>query len=279
MTANDLLKQVPVILRARGFRLYTSASRLIDLWLNGGALVLGHTPPNILREIKNTASRGLYAPFPHFTEGRYLKALAKLFPKHSFRLYAALPPELENTPLWRPFEDPNNPFAIPALDNNDDKRLLVLPGIQTWRNELPLGLCAVAASSEKQLEHLPPNDTFSPILLAAATRAIHDLIAVPQRAKPQLPRTFKALKKETCSWQQQGIYLYQKENPSMEKWSTLFSKFLEAGFLIPPTPIQPLILPGELSEGEDIKFAAELEKTNFFNRDNNPSTTKPCAAS
>ncbi len=96
MTSNSgyaLLKQMPAILRARAYRLYTKdGRRLIDLWLTGGAAILGHTPPNILREIKNTASRGLYSPFPHFTEGRYLKALSKLFPDRAFRLYAAPPP-------------------------------------------------------------------------------------------------------------------------------------------------------------------------------------------
>ena len=62
-----LLRLVPAVLRARNFRLYTAGGRrLVDLWLNGGAAVLGHTPPALLRELKNTASRGLYAPFPIF---------------------------------------------------------------------------------------------------------------------------------------------------------------------------------------------------------------------
>ena len=281
------MRQIPHILRARNFRLYLARGtslqgadnrRLVDLWQNGGAAVLGHTPPNLLRELKNAASRGLYAPYPHFTEGRFLKALSKLLPERNFRLYAAPPQGLidvlnskishgdtkdtekkkENLiKLWRPYIDPLNPFAV------DDTPLLipVIPGIQTWRGELPLGLCVVAArtgtaAAEELLSRLPPNDTFSPILLAIAARGVYDLLAAPERAKPELPRVTKAL--QQSRWQKQGIYLTLKNDPKAEEWDALFDQFLEAGFLIPPTPSFPLILPGELSQGEEAKLASAL---------------------
>ena len=261
MAANEnnnnffLLKSIPVVLRARGFRLYTEGNRrLIDLWLNGGAAVLGHTPANMLRELKNTASRGLYAPFPHFTEGRFIKALLKLFPGRYFRLYASPPPELVSlfsagkACLWRPFCEPEKnapPVFIP-----------VLPGIQSWRGGLPLGLCVVATESEEQLAPLPPNDILSPILLVMAARGVYDLLASPLRAKPILPKTFKALQKSR--WKRHGVYLYLNESAQHEEWQALFRQFLEAGFLLPPCPSQPVILPGELSAGEDSKLAAVL---------------------
>jgi len=267
MTANadrnefSLLKTVPAVLRARGFRLYTQdGKRLIDLWLNGGAAVLGHTPPNLLRELKNTASRGLYAPFPHFTESRFIKALSKILPGRSFRLYAAPPPELTalfNTgkaALWRPFNDPASPFAAAE---NAPLLVPVLPGIQLWRDNLPLGLCVIAAESENQLANLPAGDILPPVLLAVATRGVYDLLASQNRAKPNFPRVAKVLQSGK-TWRQQGIYLYPKEKPAPETWSALFKKFLEAGFLLPPTPSHPLILPGELSAGEEAKLAAVL---------------------
>jgi len=247
-TDNPLLKQVPQILRARGYRLYTKDNRrLIDLWLNGGAALLGHTPPNILRELKNTASRGLYAPYPHFTEGRLLKALSKLLPEYSFCIYATPPQEFATlfsngkASLWRPFmtADTSNPFH------------LILPGIQ-------IGLCVIAAKSEEQLAQLPPNELISPIVLATAARGIHDLIASPQRAHPHLPRTYKALKADICPWRREGIYLYLKDPPDEKGWAAYFDKFLQAGFLLPPTPEHPVILPGELSDGEDAKLAEML---------------------
>ncbi|MDR3019279.1 MAG: hypothetical protein LBU66_00065 [Treponema sp.] len=324
MTANEngfaLLKQVPMVLRARGYRLYTdsggkssgaaSKRRLIDLWLNGGAAVLGHTQPDFLREIKNTASRGLYAPLPHFTEGRFIKALSKLFPGYSFRLYSAPPSELfassgtaskNNISFWRPFADPSASFAAPFAvtenppDGNAPLLIPVIPGIQTWRKiagvELPMGLCVVAASAqqaasqqaasqqaasqqavEDRLSHLPPSDILPPVLLAAATRGVHNLIASPQRATPSLPRTFKTLKEialselahsermpPTARWERKGIYLTRREKLGSKEWEMLFQRFLAEGFLLPPTPSHPLILPGELSDGEDAKLAKVLQ--------------------
>jgi len=133
----------------------------------------------------------------------------------------------------------------------------VLPGIQSWRDEMPLGLCIIASESETQLANLPADDILSPVLLSVATRGVYDLLASPERAKPNLPRTAKALHSNK-TWQRRGIYLNLKENCAPETWAALFNKFLEAGFLLPPTSAYPLILPGEISAGEDAKLAAVL---------------------
>ena len=256
----SLLRKIPNVLRARGFRLYLSnGKRLVDLWLTGGAAVLGHTPPNILRELKNTASRGLYSPFPHFTEARYLKALSKIFPNRVFRLYAAPPQELSvlfnngSAKLWRPFTNPSDPFAV---TENSSILIPVLPGIQLWRGGLPLGLCVAAAESETLFANLPQSDILPPVLLATAARGIHDILSAPNRAALKFQRIEKALK--NSRWQRHGIYLELKEKAETENWSALFQKFLEAGFLLPPAPSFPLILSGELSDGEEAKLAAVL---------------------
>jgi len=259
----SLLRKVPNVLRARGFRLYLSnGKRLIDLWLNGGAAILGHTPSNILREIKNTASRGLYAPFPHFAEGRYLKALSKLFPGRAFRLYAAPPPELSvllnsgEAKIWRPFVNPADPFAV---TENAPLLIPVLPGIQTWRGGLPFGLCVLAAQDARYFdskEQFPESDNLPPVLLAAAARGIYDLLAAQERANLKFPRVEKALK--NSRWRRTGIYLQLKEEPKTEEWTALFKKLVEAGFLLPPSPSFPVILPGELSAGEEAKLAAAI---------------------
>jgi len=268
MTANEntgefsLLRLVPTILRARDFRLYTQGGqRLVDLWQNNGAAVLGHTPPSLLRELKNTASRGLYAPFPHFMEGRFLKALSRLFPNRSFRLYASAPASLEPlfksgaAALWRPFLEPGAPFAAaekpPVL-------IPVLPGIQGWRNDLPLGLCvlALAAGYEENSGEFPMGEFLSPVLLAVAARGIYDLIAAKDRGKPVFPAISKALQKSP--WQRRGIYLSLRDKPDAETWAGLFRRFLDSGFLLPPIPSHPLILPGVLSPGEEAKLAHTL---------------------
>jgi len=254
--AFSLLKLVPDVLRARDFRLYTKAGRLVDLWQNNGAAVLGHTPPSLLRELKNTASRGLYAPFPHFLEARYHKALSRVFPDRTFRLYAAPPPGLEtlaangSAVLWRPFTNPASPLEVPE---NPPVLIPVVPGIQTWRDGLPLGLCVLAIKKDTAIG---PGDFLPPVLLAAAIRGIYDLIsAAPARANPFYPRIAKALKSGEA-WQRNGIYLTLRQKPSPEEWAGLFRRFLENGFLIPPLPSHPLILPGILSPGEEAKLAS-----------------------
>ena len=261
-TENNCFHLLPNVLRARGFRLYlANGQRLVDLWQNGGAAVMGHTPPNLLRELKNTASRGLFAPLPHFTENRFFKALQKLLPEHNFRVYAAPPQELVSLfndgsiQLWRPFLNPVSPFTAENLN----LIMPILQGIQTWQGKLPIGLCVAAAKSKDNLAQLPPGDTLSPILLAVAARGVHDILAAPQRANPVLPRVTKALK--NSPWHQRGIYLHLNEEPAPEAWEALFSHFLEAGFLLPPNPSHPLILPGEMSAGEETKLAALLGAT------------------
>jgi hypothetical protein len=263
---DGLLNLIPTITRARDFRLYAERRRLIDLWQNGGAAVLGHTPPNMLRELKNTASRGLYAPFPHFLENRYKKALSQLLPGRCFKLYAAPPQGLElliqkgDAALWRPYLDSESPFAV--KEDAPEILIPILPGIQSWRNNLPLGLCVLAVKPEKEPAGLGSEENLPPVLLAVAARGVYDLIAWPERGKPAFPRVFQALKKGSAGgptrWQRKGIYLHLKEKIEAQEWEALFRQFLDAGFLLPPDPSQPLILPGILSKGEETKLAAIL---------------------
>jgi len=258
----SLLNMVPTVLRARDFRLYTKAGRLVDLWQNNGAAILGHTPPSLLKELKNTASRGLYAPFPHFLETRYHKALSRIFPDRVFHLYAAPPPGLEtlvangSAALWRPFADSASPLGVPE---SPPILIPIVPGIQTWRDGLPQGLCVLATKKDAAIG--ADGDFLPPVLLAVAIRGIYDLISVAQaRANPDYPRIAKALKnnEEQNFWQRSGIYLTPRQKPSQKDWAELFLRFLENGFLLPPLPSQPLILPDILSPGEEAKLASLL---------------------
>ncbi|MCL2880736.1 MAG: hypothetical protein FWF29_10860, partial [Treponema sp.] len=43
-------------------------------------------------------------------------------------------------------------------------------------------------------------------------------------------------------------------------WETIFRRFLDAGFLLPPVPGHPLILPGIMSPGEEAKLAMLLQE-------------------
>jgi hypothetical protein len=257
MTKETLLRLVPPIARARDFRLYTQdGRRLVDLWQQNGAAILGHTPPGLLRAFKNSAERGLFAPLPHPQEQRFLKALAALLPGLSFRLYrsdAALREALNvaglpDPMIWRPFLDstlPHDQSIVPILPLPwpDAPQVLALPP----------ALEAAAA--------LPGSDLISPVTLAAATRSVYDLIAAtPARGRVRYPRIEAALAKSAANgaWRQRGIYLYCNPALDDEAYAKTFTHFLEQGFLLPPMRDQPLILPGILSPGEEAKLAGLL---------------------
>ena len=255
---SDLLRLVPQVLRARGWRLYTKKGRLIDLWQYGGRAILGHNPPGLIRAFKNNGERGLFAPFPHFAEDRFLKALSALLPERSFRLYdseaslyrdmhaAGLTDQSPSTlPMWRPFLTreaqetlQTDSVCIPVLP-------CAFPGAP-----VVLAFDPVGGLPEK----LSPERVFSPVVLAAAARCVYDLLAVPERGNPQFHTIFHALKKNTL-WKRQGIYLYAPP----AHYEVLFRRFLEGGFLLPPSPEEPAILPGELSPGEEAKLAKLLQ--------------------
>jgi hypothetical protein len=94
-----------------------------------------------------------------------------------------------------------------------------------------------------------------PALLAALTRGIYDLIAAAtERGKPPPPGISAALSRGP--WRRRGIYLSPAEPPEPGGWEGIFRRFLDQGFLIPPDPREPLILPGILSFGEAAKLAA-----------------------
>ena len=264
-TPGDFLRLVPEISRARGWRLYTTdGKRLVDLWQYGGRALLGHTPSGLLRAFKNSAERGLFAPFPHFAEDRLEKALAVLLPGRLFRLYrdetalekalvAAGFPLAESRPAGAPAQGCAvwRPFLPEAGGGNgaDAGAVRVLIPILP----LPFPRPAVAAFKAEPGSAFPPSDVISPVLLAAAARAVYDLIASPERGKP----CFKNGVSHPCRLR--GIYLY-RDPASGEDYAALFRRFLEGGFLLPPDPQQPAILPGELSPGEAGKLAGLLRE-------------------
>ena len=250
------IRRIPHVLRARGWRLYTEKGRLIDLWQYGGRAILGHNPPGMLRAIKNSAERGLYAPHPHIAEDRFCKALAVLLPGRAFRVYESeaflkqvvSQAQLEPV-LWRPFLDKSAQNALQT-------KPVLLPVLPFPFPGAPAVL-AIDAEKSSVLEKLPTSQLLSPVALAAAARCIYDLIASPKRGTPHFPKTDKAVKKSTV-WKRQGIYLYY--TGTADSYAELFKCFLEGGFLLPPTVKDPAILPGEMSPGEEAKLVKLMEE-------------------
>jgi hypothetical protein len=286
---------IPAISRARDFRLYTpDGRRLVDLWQYGGRAILGHTPPSVLREMKNTAERGLFAPLPGPQERRFFKALSALLPGRFFRVFPddaalrrflaasgipagaddpALPPARgagsgERGPpgepplrpvLWRPFlDDGNGPAPAPAgglreggspPENAAPVLIPVLP--LPWAGAprvLAFGTAEAAAG---------PGEPLSPVVLAAAARAVYDLVAALGRGRPAFRKIGCALSRNSL-WKRRGAYLSLSAIPG-GGYTALFRRFLDAGYLLPPGPGEPAVLPGVLSPGEEAKLAALLD--------------------
>jgi hypothetical protein len=156
------------------------------------------------------------------------------------------------------------PEEIPAV-------IPLLPGAG-WLRDRPIGPLILAFDPAAQFRltasgganpgetadcPFPPSDLIPPVLLAALTRGIYDLIAAaPERGICPFPKIRSAL--DTGPWERRGIYLSLRDSPAPAAWEDIFRRFLTGGFLIPPDPEAPLILPGALSPGEEAKLAELL---------------------
>jgi hypothetical protein len=206
LSGND--PALPLIRRARDFRLYTEdGKRLRDLWQYGGRAVLGHKPPGVLREMKNAAERGLFAPLPSGLGKRFHRALEKAFPGCAIRVYPdreglewaldglsmdglrPLDPVFDggspkSAPgdrprLWRPFMEGEPILPISPVPPGFSIPILPLP----WTNA-PWILINKSREGEQTdaFENLSPGELCSPLVLSAAIRALYDLIAAPPRS-------------------------------------------------------------------------------------------------
>ena len=269
-----LLRLVPRIRRARDYRLYAeTGARLVDLWQYGGGAILGHTPPRVLTALKDTASRGLFCPLPSAHDGRFERTLARLVPGRSaVRWYAGLQaadralesagfgglsvasfpdPSVEDiglgckAALWRPWA----PMPEESL----------LPGILSPVLPLPYPALPIVFLLPQALSgRFPVSSPASPVILAAATRALADLSTEltrePHRPILRLSKNMDAI--PGCSLR--GPYLTFSASAEAESYRSLFKRFLARGFLLPPDPSQPAILPGTLSEGEETALVAAI---------------------
>ncbi|MDR1655095.1 MAG: hypothetical protein LBR96_03775 [Treponema sp.] len=269
MNGNSLLNLLPPVLRARDYRLYTRSGkdrtegRIVDLWQAGGRAIMGHTPHLVLRDLKNTANRGLFSPLPHFLEGRLAKTLGRLLPGRNFRFYSSFPAEPGGTGIPSPLPDPAfgrkpqggvsfwRPFLAEAPLSSVPVLFPILPGASFF----PLWVTASLPLDPVE-KILPPGDLIPPVVLAAVLRALNDLINSPERGRPDFPRIRGILPESP--WLNRGIYLSLREAADGEAWEKFFRRFLEGGFLIPPGPAEPLILPGELSPGEEAALVSLL---------------------
>ena len=263
-SGKELLRQLPWVLRARDFHLYLEGGkRLLDLWLSGGRALLGHKPPRVLGELKNSSERGLFAPFPHPLERRFFKALECFFPNRIFRLYE------DRFSLCRALDEAgikHSRLLDPAFPEQDTDA----NGIHLWRPfleklpsvfipVLPWQLGPDVLVLKRGEEEFPPGDLIPPVLLAPAVRSLYELAKIMKaQSILKFGKIERALVKSR--WRRKGIYLTLKPDIEKAEYETLFKCFLEGGFLIPPSSSEPAIIPFEMSPGEEAKLAQLLSE-------------------
>jgi hypothetical protein len=154
--------------------------------------------------------------------------------------------------LWRPFL--GEAFLPPLFIH-----VLPLP----WA-----GAPWVLVFDEAMASRFPPENSrngagmadasLSPVILTSAARSVYDLLANPHRGDFDYPRLDQALVKGP--WKRRGIYLFRAQGRDAvdSGYTALFKTFLDAGFLLPPDPGEPLVLSGLMPPGEEAKLAALL---------------------
>jgi hypothetical protein len=243
----DLSSLIPVIKRARGYRLYAlSGRRYLDLSLSGGYNLLGHKPKAFVNNLKQVCEKGLLSDLPSVYGKRLLKALRDFFPDYRTFFTAASMPELlaaAGAALGSPLTASD--IRDPLLKSNPDGRVnvwrpfftgnvmsdIILPLIPTGIGPSLYIIC-LRRGAEPTLQPVPVH---SPLLLAAV---LHSLLLLRSL---QLPSYYRPdLLTVSRHFEQKDIYLIPRCSAAEYR----------AVFVHPPRYPGPGILPFELSAGE-----------------------------
>lgn len=257
---------LPRVRRARGYRLYTAAGRrLLDLYLDRGAALLGHRPELLGRELKSVLGRGLAGNLPSAYAGRLRRVLRQALPGHSWFGIAATAAGARRLLRRQLGLDPAQPLPVadplldPAWEAAPAAWWRPLCGAQppggAWLARGPAALLhrlpfaagagpvtvsarAAAAAPE------PAEPAVSPLLLAGAAAALRRLL----RTAAQRSAVAASWPHPAPGWRRDGIYVLADYPRRCH--AAVFAAFLAAGVLLNPRYPGPSILPGEVSPGE-----------------------------
>ena len=257
---------LPRVRRARGYRLYTEEGRrLLDLYLDGGAALLGHRPELLGRELKNVAGRGLLGNLPSSYPLRLRRTLRRALPGHAWFGIAATAEEARRL-LHRQLglaPAAALPVADPLLDARWYEAQVAwwrpLCGAQPvggeWLTHGPAALlhrlpfAAGAGPVTVSTRHAGAEESagalaISPLLLAGATAALRRLL----RGATERSAVTGSWPRTAPGWRRNGIYVLGEYPAS--RHAAVFAAFLEAGVLLNPRYPGPSILPAQVSPGE-----------------------------
>ncbi len=258
----------PAVRRARDFHLYTEdGRRLLDLYLDDGAALLGHRPGGLARELKNVLGRGLTGNLPSGYGARLARALHRVLSGHAWfgiaptaaaawRLlreqFADAPPSLADVP--DPLYDHDWRFAPvawwrPLCGEQPPDGAWLEGGAEALLHRLPfrLGAGPVTVSTRASgAEAVAPHavGSVSPLLLSGAVAALRHL----ERRAPERLAVAARWPRELGAWRRSGIYLLA--NYPRRQHAGVHAAFLAAGVLLNPRYPGPNILPGSASPGE-----------------------------
>ena len=259
---------LPPVRRARGYRLYTEdGRRLLDLYLDGGAALLGHRPELVGRALKNVAGRGLLGNLPSSYPDRLRRLLRQALPGHTWFGIAATADDALGLLRGRLGDALVPPAPLQVADPLSDPNWREAP-IAWWRplcDEQPAGGAWLAHGPAALLHRLPfavgagpvtvsirQNESgecasapdVSPLLLAGAAAALRRLL----RTATERSAVASVWPPAAPGWRRSGIYVMADYPP--HRHQSVFGAFLAAGVLLNPSYPGPSILPGPASPGE-----------------------------
>ena len=277
MSVRDL---IPVIRRARGYRVYDNRRRYLDLWQDGGAAILGHRTRSVL-EMKNQLSRGLLASYPTILESQCARALRELLPDfRSFRWFTSkhdafdaiqsyIGNHVDPATVADPAVSGVASSAVGVAENlsapassavrsgksSGDARdvvvwrpFVICPGLRS-RIALPIlplpgsGSLTIIAIDEVVDDTFYPSDTLSGVLLAGLKQAVYDLIRhIGDYDTSVWPRF------DCSAFKRVGPYL--RPACAESDYRAIYHDFLDHGIMLAPDFEIPSIIPGEFDAGE-----------------------------
>jgi len=262
--------RLPVVRRARGYRLYDSAGRrYVDLWQLHGHAILGHRGAGASAVMKNAISKGLIMDLPSAAAGRLVRVLRELLPSHPFvRVYGSLDRCLQGLAAWCRRSVRAADVVDPATAEGDrpaSADQASAPGaIVAWRPFLPsweyadaLALLPILPFAtcggpwavclrEDPRDALPQSEPICAAVLEATVRAVAGL-----RRHSEGPLGPLVAPVAVGRWQIRGPYVTPRF--ARERYGEVFDAFLRGGVILSPRWSCPSLLPATLSDGEIAK--------------------------
>jgi len=276
-TSQQPLFRMPIIVRARGYRLYDRYNkRYLDLYQNNGRAILGHRVDTLQRTLKSTVNRGLLAEYPSIYDGRLEKILKLMFTDYpNFRIYknreramvaishavgkGIYPEDIADPAMktlskqqriafWRPFlsDLPSQPRSSEHDEGTapeqarPDFLLPILPFPGGFAPEV------VCVKRDSLAEKMPPSDMISPFLVDGTVKVLSKLIKASHGINREGSEFQRLI--DVFEWNRRGPYI----NTGLDQvaYTELFKRALNEGILLPPSEKLPIIIPREFSEGE-----------------------------